>query len=56
MPVILMVGHETKGLMARAKAAGMAMVLETPLMGAALSDAIAATIKGNIARPPQRPS
>jgi len=45
VPIILMTGHETARLVERAKRAGVAFMVETPLMGAALFDAITATLK-----------
>jgi len=40
IPVVLMVGHETDSVIARAKAAGVTMVIEQPLLGPVLFDAI----------------
>lgn len=40
LPVILLVSHGTKGVLARAAAAGVAEVIEKPLLGGVLCDAI----------------
>jgi FixJ family two-component response regulator len=40
MPVILMVSHTTKRVLASAEAAGVTEVVEKPLLGGVLSDAI----------------
>jgi FixJ family two-component response regulator len=39
-PVILMVGEKTRQVLARAKQAGVTMVVEEPLLGGALLEAI----------------
>jgi FixJ family two-component response regulator len=54
LPIILLVAHGMDRLIARAKAAGVTMVVETPLMGAVLSDAIASTLEEGRARAPHR--
>jgi two-component system, LuxR family, response regulator FixJ len=40
IPVVLMVGHKTQRLMQKAKAAGVNQVVEKPLLGGVLFDAI----------------
>lgn len=40
IPVILIVGHQTAQVVARAKAAGVARVVESPLVGGVLFEAI----------------
>lgn len=40
MPVVLMVSHSTKRVLARAEAAGITEVVEKPLLGGVLCDAI----------------
>jgi FixJ family two-component response regulator len=52
MPVVLIVGHRTESVVARAKAAGVAKVVETPLFGGTLFDAIKAALSE---REPSRP-
>jgi len=47
LPIILLIGHATERLTARARVAGVTMVLDTPLMGAALIDAIASSLKSS---------
>jgi FixJ family two-component response regulator len=48
LPVILLIGHETGRLVARARAAGVTMVVDTPIMGAALVDAVASSLKARV--------
>lgn len=57
MPVVLMVSHSTKRVLARAEAAGVSEVVEKPLLGSVLFDAIRQAIRGrgNL-RPPNAPS
>ncbi|MFO7478656.1 MAG: response regulator [Methyloceanibacter sp.] len=45
LPVVLMVGQNTERVAARARAAGVSKVVETPLFGGALSDAIKAALE-----------
>lgn len=45
IPVVLMVGHQTQQLLARAKAAGVAHVVEKPLLEGTLFDAIRAVLE-----------
>ena len=51
IPAVLMVGLKSEQVLARAKAAGVSEVIETPLMGEVLSDAIKAALD---AREPSR--
>jgi len=46
MPVVLMVSHSTKRVLARAEAAGVTEVVEKPLLGSVLFDAIRQAIRG----------
>jgi FixJ family two-component response regulator len=46
MPVVLMVGHTTQRVLARAKAAGVTTVVEKPLLGAVLFEAIRHALYG----------
>ena len=46
MPVVLMVSHSTKRVLARAEAAGITEVVEKPLLGGVLFDAIRHAIGG----------
>jgi len=46
IPVVLMVGHSTQRVLARAKAAGVTNVVEKPLLGAVLCDAIRNALHG----------
>jgi len=45
IPVVLMVGHKTERVLARAKAAGVSEVVEEPLLGGVLFDAIRTTLR-----------
>jgi FixJ family two-component response regulator len=56
IPVVLMVGHKTERVVARAMAAGVTKVVETPLFGDVLFDAIKAALNGSPSRAAQRPS
>jgi FixJ family two-component response regulator len=40
IPIVLLVGHATPRLMDRARAAGVTRVIEKPLLGGILSDAV----------------
>jgi FixJ family two-component response regulator len=40
IPIVLMVGHPTPRLLARARVAGVTRVVEEPLLGGMLSDAV----------------
>lgn len=44
IPVVLMVGHKTERVLTRAREAGVTKVVEKPLLGATLFDAIKAAI------------
>ena len=46
IPVVLMVGHSTQRVLARAKAAGVTNVVEKPLLGGVLCDAIRHALHG----------
>jgi DNA-binding NtrC family response regulator len=46
MPVVLMVGQKSQRLMAKAEAAGVSKVIEKPLLGGVLFDAIRTTLAG----------
>jgi DNA-binding NtrC family response regulator len=46
IPVVLMVGQKTKRLMEKAKAVGVTRVVEKPLLGGVLFDAIRNTLDG----------
>lgn len=46
IPVVLMVGHSTQRVLARAKAAGVTNVVEKPLLGEVLCDAIRNALHG----------
>jgi FixJ family two-component response regulator len=48
MPVVLLVGHKSERVLARAKEAGVTKVVETPLLGTVLSDAIVAALDGRL--------
>jgi DNA-binding NtrC family response regulator len=50
IPVVLMVGQKTQRLMERAKAAGVSQVVEKPLLGGVLFDAIRNTLDGHVQR------
>ena len=51
-PVILMVGDKTEKVLARAKQAGVATVVEEPLLGGVLLEAIKSALKdAPVARP-----
>jgi len=59
MPVVLMVSHTTKRVVARAEAAGVTEIIEKPLLGGVLFDAIRQAIDTWHSEPPadsQRPS
>jgi FixJ family two-component response regulator len=45
VPVVLMVGHKTERVLARAKAAGVTEVVEEPLFGGVLCEAIRTTLR-----------
>jgi FixJ family two-component response regulator len=47
IPVVLMVGHKTQRVLDRAKAAGVTKVVEKPLLGGVLFDAIRTALHGN---------
>jgi len=46
IPIILMVGHKTERVVARAEAAGVTRLVEKPLLGGVLFDAIRTAISG----------
>ena len=46
VPVVLMVGHKSERMMQRAKAAGVTRVVEKPLLGNVLFDAIRSVLDG----------
>ena len=46
IPVVLMVGHTTERVLARAKAAGVTKVVEKPLLGGVLFEAIRTVLHG----------
>lgn len=46
IPVVLMVGHKTERVVARAKAAGVTKVVEKPLVGGVLFEAIRNALHG----------
>jgi FixJ family two-component response regulator len=46
IPVVLMVGHKSKRVMEKAKAAGVSRVIEKPLLGGVLFDAIRNALDG----------
>jgi FixJ family two-component response regulator len=48
MPVVLLVGHESERLLARAKEAGVTKLVETPFLGKVLSDAIKTALDGRL--------
>lgn len=56
IPIILIVGHQTAQVVARAKAAGVAKLVETPLVGGVLFEAIKSVLDKGCARSPQRPA
>jgi FixJ family two-component response regulator len=57
IPVILMVGHKTDRVVARAKEAGVTKVVEKPLLGGVLFEAIKSALNGREPyRHAQRPS
>ena len=56
MPVVLMVSHTTKRVLARAEAAGVTEVVEKPLLGGVLFDAIRQAIDGAGRSGPSGPS
>jgi FixJ family two-component response regulator len=53
IPVVLMVGHKNDRVLASARQAGVTEVIEKPLLGAALVDAIKCALAG---RQPARPA
>ena len=55
IPVVLMVGHRTDRLVARAEAVGVTKVVETPLFGNDLFDAVKASLDHPASRA-QRPA
>jgi FixJ family two-component response regulator len=56
MPVILMVSHSTQRVLARAKAAGVSEVVEKPLLGGVLPDAIRHALETSRHLGPRQPS
>jgi FixJ family two-component response regulator len=57
IPIVLMVGHKTERVVTRAKAAGVTKLVEKPLLGGVLFDAIRTAINGRMPlRPAHRPS
>jgi FixJ family two-component response regulator len=46
IPIVLMVGHKTERVVARAEAAGVSRLVEKPLLGGVLFDAIRTAING----------
>jgi AmiR/NasT family two-component response regulator len=50
IPMVLMVGQKTPRVMERAKAAGVSQVVEKPLLGGVLFDAIRNTLDGHVRR------
>src|SRR5687767_1183306 len=56
IPVVLIVGHRTERVVAGAMAAGVTEVVESPLLGEVLFDAIKAALNGSPSRVAQRPS
>jgi FixJ family two-component response regulator len=56
IPVVLMVGHTTQRVLARAKAAGVTKVIEKPLLGGVLFDAIRTALREKGSSPALRPS
>ena len=53
IPIVLMVGHKTERVVARAEAAGVTRLVEKPLLGGVLFDAIRTAINGKM---PLRPA
>ena len=53
IPIVLMVGHKTERVVARAEAAGATRLVEKPLLGGVLFDAIRTAINGKM---PLRPA
>jgi FixJ family two-component response regulator len=56
LPVVLMVSHTTQRVLARAEAAGVAEVVEKPLLGGVLFDAIRHVIDTSGYSGPEQPS
>jgi FixJ family two-component response regulator len=56
IPVVLIVGHQNARVTARAKAAGVAKVVEAPLVGGVLFEAIRSVLDASYSRSPQRPA
>lgn len=57
VPVVLMVGHKSELVLARAKEAGVTEVIETPLFGEVLFDAIKTALERSLPpAAPHRPS
>lgn len=56
MPIVLIVGLISARVAARAKAAGVAKIVETPLVGGVLFEAIKSVLDENCARSPRRPA
>jgi DNA-binding NtrC family response regulator len=52
IPVVLMVGHKTRRVLARAKAAGVTEVVEKPLLGCMLFEAIRHALDSSAQRGP----
>lgn len=50
IPMVLMVSQKTQRVMERAKAAGVSQVVEKPLLGGVLFDAIRNTLDGHVQR------
>jgi DNA-binding NtrC family response regulator len=48
LPVVLMVGDKTEDVLGRAKQAGVTTVVEEPLMGGVLLEAIRSALKGSV--------
>jgi FixJ family two-component response regulator len=56
VPTVLIVGHQNARVTARAKAAGVAKVVEAPLVGGVLFEAIRSVLDASYSRSPQRPA
>ena len=56
IPVVLLVGHETERMLARAKASGVSRVVEKPLLGGVLFEAIRTVLREKGSSPALRPS
>jgi FixJ family two-component response regulator len=56
VPTVLIVGHQNARVTARAKAAGVAKVVEAPLVDGVLFEAIRSVLDASYSRSPQRPA